>query len=237
MKKILKTEIFEEINYLFYDKKKNIFKEKIFEEIIDKKIYFYTLNIFSSGNTDKFSLNIYINSIPNFFAPLKFLTNKESICYHNVLKIGKIINVLIHELNHCTLVIYNFISNGEKGIFTPDRNYLKGKFKEIKGKEGGEHIEQILFGRIINKLNLGESLYILNYENYEKKTVEQFRNDFMNLNNLKDLNIKGEFQSFMTEINFNKENIYSHLKEISISKDSNNEIYIDIIKTERCTLP
>ena len=67
--------------------------------------------------------------------------------------------------------------------------------------------------------------------------MEQFRNDFMNLNNLKDLNIKGEFQSFMTEINFNKKNIYSHLKEISISKDSNNEIYIDIIKTERCTLP
>lgn len=59
----------------------------------------------------------------------------------------------------------------------------------------------------------------------------------MNLNNLKDLNIKGEFQSFMTEINFKKENIYSYLKEISISKDSNNEIYIDIIKTERCTLP
>ncbi len=196
MKKILKTEIFEEINYLFFDKKKNIFQEKIFEEIIDKKIYFYTLNIFSSGNTDKFSLNIYINSIPNFFPPLKFLTNKESICYHNILKIGKIINVLIQELNNCALVLYNFISNGEKGIFTPERKYLKGKYKEIKGKEGGQLIEEILFGRMINKLNLGEALYILNYENYEKKTVEQFRKDFMNLNNLKDLNIKGEFQSF-----------------------------------------
>ena len=54
LKKILNTKLFKEINDIFYDKQKNIFKEKSFDEIINNKIFFYPLNIFSSGETDKF---------------------------------------------------------------------------------------------------------------------------------------------------------------------------------------
>ena len=133
----------------------------------------------------------------------------KEIGYTKILKLGKEINTLIHELNHCALVLYHFISNGEKSIFTPNRDELKNKFKEIYGNEGGQHIEPILFSKVINRLKLGEALYILNIENYEKKTLKQFREDFMNLTdftnlkNREDLNIKGEFQSLISIIDFN----------------------------------
>ena len=51
----------------------------------------------------------------------------------------------------------------------------------IKHKEGGEIIEQLLYNRIVNTLNLKESIYILTKKNYDKD-IKTFRNDFINVN-------------------------------------------------------
>ena len=46
--------------------------------------------------------------------------------------------------------------------------------------EGGNNMERILFGRVLNELTLKQVLYILNENNY-KKSLNQFRSGFLKL--------------------------------------------------------
>ena len=63
-------------------------------------------------------------------------------------------------------------------------------------REGGNNMERILFGRILNDLTLKQSLYILNEKNYEK-SLNEFRKEFFEL---KEENYKcnGIFKEYMS---------------------------------------
>ena len=51
------------------------------------------------------------------------------------------------------------------------------KNDKFRGKESGESIEIILFGKKLNNLTVKESLYVLNIDNYSLN-LENFRNNF-----------------------------------------------------------
>ena len=62
--------------------------------------------------------------------------------------------------------------------------FLTPKRKNLKGKDGGENLEELFFGEKKERLRILECLYILNENNY-KQSLQDFRKNFMNLYNNK----------------------------------------------------
>ena len=131
--------------------------------------------------------------------------------------------------------MYHFNNNGFSSIYTP----IRKKFG--KKREGGNLIEKLLFGRTIEKLTLSEAIYILNQKNYDK-TLEQFKEGFLklkNLENMDDLEANGVFKDIISKITIkeSKYGYYNDLKSLVIEKTFSDEpIFIQITKTNRCTL-
>ena len=124
--KIFNSSLFEEVSNILHKNKLNLFKEKaIIQDILDNHLFFYPLNIDSSGNTDKFSLNIYISTLTGNNIIFESYDDNKYEIFSKILKIGKIIDILIHEINHCIQVIYYFQSNGQFNIYTLERKNLK----------------------------------------------------------------------------------------------------------------
>ena len=232
--KIFNSSLFEEVSNILHKNKLNLFKEKaIIQDILDNHLFFYPLNIDSSGNTDKFSLNIYISTLTGNNIIFESYDDNKYEIFSKILKIGKIIDILIHEINHCIQVIYYFQSNGQFSTYTPERKNLKGR-----------EVEKLLFGKIISKLTLAEVLYILNLNNYNKN-LKQFREGFEKINSLENLDDieknKGEFKDLIENIkqlysHNNRSSYYNDLKNVIINKDRVNSIYITFPKGKRCTL-
>ena len=67
-----------------------------------------------------------------------------------------------------------------KNIFNTDSNKNNLIGANIQYPKECEIFEQLLYNRIVNTLNLKESIYILAKKNYDKD-IKTFRNDFINL--------------------------------------------------------
>ena len=81
-----------------------------------------------------------------------------------------------HEmLGHINIRLQNYLS--EKEILSPISNYTDSKGNQIKEKESGIYIENLLYGRRIDELNLNEILFVLDEENYEIE-LDVFRKKF-----------------------------------------------------------
>ena len=107
----------------------------------------------------------------------------------NIYKIGLTIVNSLHEINHANQCIIYFKGSNKDSIYTPERK------QKIYGgkKEGGENLECLLFGDIINNVDLFQCLYIMNEENY-KQSLTEFRENFKNLKNIiKQTNGKTKF--------------------------------------------
>ncbi len=109
--------------------------------------------------------------------------------FKEILKLGSILDVVFHEINHSIYSLLFFMLGGYLLSFQTPR---KRKLYEIR--EGGKYLELILFGKIIQNINLKESLYLLNKKNYSKG-VKEFKKGFLELNE-KDLIIEGTFSRF-----------------------------------------
>ena len=84
---------------------------------------------------------------------------------------SSLITINLHEANHNFHNYIFFSKNGEISLKTP-RKIL------ISEREGGNNMEKILFGKVLNNLNLKQALYILN-ENNDNKSLYQFQADFL----------------------------------------------------------
>ena len=114
------------------------------------------------------------------FRFLKIVLNSEGIKYNsenekdniNLLK-AYLIYVIIHEQNHYIKRFLN-INIDTKLCKTP-------KINNNDEGEGGKLLIKLLFGdELIKKaLNLKQAEYILNINNWKKKSVKEFRNDFL----------------------------------------------------------
>ena len=155
---------------------------------------YFELIVFKSDTvdavTDKFTMETYtfltpriislgLNDNENLKNNIKYIT--QSLLYSSLVSIN------LHELNHNFHNYYFFSKNGETSLKTP-RKLL------IDEREGGNNMERILFGKILNNLNLKQALYILNENNYSK-SLYQFQTDFLILNE-KDCKCEGIFKEF-----------------------------------------
>ena len=83
-------------------------------------------------------------------------------------------------------------------------------------------MENLLFGQVLNKLTVKQALYILNEDNYNK-SINQFRNDFIEL---KGCECKDIFKDY-SEINKNL-NISNDYTVIRFKSNQHNIPYISI---------
>ena len=215
LKKILNSECFKSafkvLNgdneiYPFFD-------EEYKDYFINTHISFQPLKCLKLlGFTIKFSQNIYLNSF-NY-------NNHDNANVKKILHYSLSIFGSIHEFGHNNTNSLYFMSNCSNEVETPRNENIKDS------GEGGNYLELILFGEVLNRLSLAQALYILNEENYKKNCLE-FQKGFANLN-VDDLTIKkdGIFHKEYNEIkNVISEKNYSTIF-IQSKKRSQDEPYI-----------
>ena len=172
LKDILKKDIFKLIFKILYKNEEvEIIKQDSFiDDYVDNHLFLipYKSNNYC-GITDRFSCNSYIfydSDISNI--------TKVNIDYRvkYALKTSRFIAVTLHEFNH---YIYSYLLHLNNYI---ELSFDSQRKKELIINEGGLIMELILFGEEITKINLEQSIFILDEKNYEK-TEKQFQKEFI----------------------------------------------------------
>ena len=233
LKQILNSKLFDDVFKLLYGNDfENIFKDEEFTNYYFrdflKFVPYKSSN--SSGFTDKYTLKTYI------FLKKRIIVEgidnlKLKLLIREALKIGALLEISLHEINHF-IYAFLFISDNTKFV----RFRTPNKRKIVKLSEGSLYFELFLFGKIINKMALKEVLYLLNKNNYNKN-LKEFRDGFSKLDK-KDLLITGNFKKF--NIFNNNNTIESNIINSSIVvkesiKNLLNESYI-YSSNNNCTL-
>ena len=143
--------------------------ESFLEYIFHNKIFVFNFhNPDFVGLTENSNLNISIKG--NYR-----IGNKDEL-ETEICIFAAYIVILIHELAHY-IRIYIFKHLGLKEY---EESFY---FEKNKKPEIGRFIEKKLFGRIVEKMNVLEALYILDIDNYLKKNNEDFTNGFIEIQN------------------------------------------------------
>jgi len=199
-KEFLSSPVLEELQSKLFLNKDNFFKQ-------DKIISFYQNHslYFPNWNEDFFALS-HKDIFAMYFSPRKLQENIPALSNSNILKLvlkafAKV--DIQHEWGH-TSSSFLFFAPKTDYFDTPKRKLKLYKGKEIQEdeniKEGGNIVEKLLYGRIINELNIKETVYILNGENY-KKTLDNFLTDFMKL---KSSSVKKVFEEALKNENIDQ---------------------------------
>ena len=158
--KIINSKVYKEaIRKLFPEYKDDLLNlsTKDIKKCIESRFKFYPYqDLNNCGFTDKFSCYSYISVLFNIFSRQKK--------YYNCLRCGAIVDISLHELNHINQNILYFLENNEDLFNSPKR----------------EGLEEILFGRKIERLRILECFYLLNENNYDQ-SLNDFRNNFKKL--------------------------------------------------------
>lgn len=210
---IIKSKVYKEaIIQLFPEYNKYLLDENLkdTEECINHRIKFYPFqNLKSNGFTDKFSMCSYINVFYKLTPP-----RKE---FKSTLRCSSAIEISLREINHINQNLLYFRGNDRKMLLTPKR-------KNIKGKEGGENLEELFFGKKKELLRMLECLYILNENNY-KQSLQDFRKNFMNLyNNSVDYSEKIKFLK-NNDTNAIFKEFFDNIKDFKEADFKKNELY------------
>ena len=173
----LPSNLTKDILFKLYNIKDSIFSlENIIKLYKDNTYYFPINNKKYAAYTNKECFKVFIdykigNNIFSFF------TFNEKI-KHLIRKAIMIVNIQ-HEFGHShKLLSFSFENDDYE-----DSPLVKIKIdilNDIEIDEAGEVFEYLLYGRSINELNMKEVIYINNLENFSK-TLEEFKNDFINL--------------------------------------------------------
>ena len=196
--------------------------EKFLEYIFYNKIF--TFNFESSefvGMTEHSNLNITLKD--NF-------TGNKDISLNEICVFESFIIILIHELaNFFSAYIFKHLKVVEYGN---SFNFEKNEKADI-----GRILERKLFGRVIEKMNVIEAIYILNINNYMKNNAEDFLEGFMNLKNEKKKIIDDKVKQFLNEVNiYNVNTELTDIKNIFIVKGNSNSLNIGVNKDKCSTL-
>lgn len=170
--------------------------ESFLEYIFHNKIFVFNFhNPDFVGLTENSNLNISLKG--NYR-----VGNKDEI-ETEICVFAAFIVILIHQLaNYIRIYIFKHLSLKE---------YKESFYYEEKEKpEIGRFIEKKLFGRVIEKMNILEALYILHIDNYLNKSDEEFLNGFIKIkskNNNEKTEIKA--QEFLASVDINIKNTKS----------------------------
>jgi len=186
--------------------------ENLLEYIFDKKI-----NVFNYANQDFVGMTITSNL--DIFIKGNYNNNKDKLEVEICIFAAFII-IIIHELSDF-IRIYIFkhldIKEYEKSLC----------YDENEEPEIGRFVETQLFGRVIEKLNIIEALYILNIKNYFKESSQDFLLEFEKLKFVKKIDkIEDHAKKFLQKVEINKENIKLDPKSELILKGSSNCLFI-----------
>ncbi len=170
-------------------KDKYFINEDLLNYIFKEKIYIFNFkNNDFVGRTDSSTLNIYIKN--------NFENNEDKIEVETCVFAAYII-ILIHEIaNFIRLYILKYLDKKE---------YKSFEFDNIKN-DIGYFMEINLFGKILEKINVLEAIYIFNIDNY-LQDKEDFLKGFINLE-------KNNNQ--ILDVNQINENVKIFLKNIEI---------------------
>ena len=185
-------------NYLMLNNNEEI------KQYIDERIKFYPFeNLDLPRLTDILSCYTFIPSIDFIIKGKKeYIISGES---KDSYKVGLTIANLIHELNYVNELIL-FFKGKNLDIVNPIERIIE---KNILISEEGNSLERLLFGKIINRINLFECLYIMNEKNYEQDLI-QFRENFIKIKDImKDTKGDSEFIK-------NKNGIFNNFYDNSI---------------------
>ena len=160
-------------------KKENIFNQKIIKDLFkERSFYFPNFNKSFIALSHKELFNMY-------FPPSQIKYPSDEFKDSYIVKmIDKAVNKIKihHEWGH-TASSFLFFTFKIKYISTPERNIkLKSDSKNNENyyKEGGQSVEILMFGRVIEELSAKEAIFILNKNNY-KLPLNEFRSEFMSL--------------------------------------------------------
>ena len=134
----------------------------------------------------------------------------ETIFYN-----GNAIKTNCHEMNHLFYDLLFLQSNGINEVETP-RKY------NIEISESGKNLERLLFKRVLYRMTLPECMYILNENNYNK-SLEDFREDFNEINNCPSKIVENGIFSKFNSIYKIKDCKSLFTNAIMVSDDNNDE--------------
>ena len=156
---ILGYNTFKDIYQVFYENSDFIEIDELIDFLV-KTIYFVPFKSNSTwAITDKFTNTSFIFIMDK---EIINLPNQQIDLISEILKTAIIIEIIFHEINHKIYSLYFCFSNNSIPFETPRK-------KEMLDKGESEYyIEILLFGRVIENLNLVEALYLLNENNYKK---------------------------------------------------------------------
>ena len=132
------------------------------KQFIKERIKYYPYEGLSlSGITDKLSCYSFIPSI-NFEMRIDTDDIKIDKIDSDAYKVSLTIVNSLHEIIHAEQDIIFFKGNNKHLILSPKR--IVGKDKkgnDIEIKEGGQSLEYLLFGKIVDRIDLFQCLYIM----------------------------------------------------------------------------
>ena len=176
-----------------------------------------------------------INFLPIFSKAFLALTDKMNLkVYFSCLKMNndnflideeveKFINIAIfvlyflHEIvGHYFRFYLRYLTTDEIG----KKYSFDFKDEENNPDEAGFYLEEKLFGEIIDKINLNESLFILDTKNYDCD-FDQFKENFKsvryNNKNIEINNLSDYLKDFYNTFNFEEESEIKEIKNVYIS--------------------
>ena len=184
--KFISSKLIKDIFIKLYNKE---FNEKFILSFIklfqENTLYFPIENESYSAYTDKNCFKIFINYGIDEKEMKKLGLNDR--LKHFIRKASFNIN-LEHEFGHGHLCILFYTDPINQNFDSPIVKMKLNSNKEKKTKEGGKFFEYLLYGRVIDSLNLKEIIYINNYNNFSKD-LKKYRGDFLNLKNEKLWNV------------------------------------------------
>jgi uncharacterized protein YdcH (DUF465 family) len=224
--RILISKVFQETFAFFYGKEikypfldDNIKGGEKTSKFFKKYIKFIPLKcLTTSAITEKFSMESYVFLNSELISSnLNENGNAEEKIVCRALLNGALGVIIDHELNDNFHNYYYMTQNGKESIKTPRKN-------EFAEREGGNNIERVLFGRVMNELSLRQALYILNERNYSK-SLNQYREEFLALKK-KDCECHGLFEEY-SKLKINIEELSDYMV-IRFKAESLNVKYIKI---------
>ena len=226
LKDILHKPMFKKIFELLYKKKELqiIQKDSFIDDYIDNHLFLIPYKgVDYCGLTDRFSCDSYIFFDENI---LSYQNVNDKVSY--ALKTSRFIIITLHEFNH---YIYSYILHLNNYIslsFDSPRN------KELIINEGGILLELMLFGEVINKISLEQTIYLLDEKNYDK-THLLFQREFNNIKDKK-LSIQGSYYCALNTDIINQKD-FQNKRSIAIKAKMTNDDGDDIkISRKHCVL-
>lgn len=195
LKNILTKKVFiEAYENLFGDDNYKLKDKKYLDEFIDNRLKFAPIRPSETlGLTDKISLNTIIT---NKNRCIFKQTDKITLDHlSDILYTANYVVVEEHEIFHILDCIPYYENNCSISINTPRKEQYKGK------SEGGNYLELLLFNKLFSSITLGEALFLLNENNYDKTLID-FKTDFQ-IKKKEDLEVNGVFSEFKDYLDLN----------------------------------